>query len=146
MGAWVSRPCRFSIGVNYITEIMSVLRESTKRRQSAQRPESTNQASPARIPWFGGATTDLSVRHSVRNAARTSGPSVRPVRLWSSPAHFLTMQVQMRAGVTPSPIADNVDCRIPSAGLDPMKLPRHGGTSDISYRFPAALPCPWISS
>ena len=146
MGAWVSRPCRFSIGDNYITEIMSVLLESTKRRQSAQRPESANQASPARIPWFGVVTPDLSVRHSVRNATRTSGPSVRPVRLWSSPARSLTMQVQMRADVTPNPIADNVDCRIPSAGLDPMKLPIHGGTSDISYRFPAALPCPWISS
>ena len=113
MGAWVPRPSRFSIGDNYITEIMSVLRVLTKRRQSARRPESANQASPARIPWFDVATLDLFVRRLTRNAARTSGPSVRRVRLWSSPVRSLTMQVQTRADVTPNPIADNADYRTP---------------------------------
>jgi len=92
---------------------MSVLQVSTKRRQWARRPESANQASPARIPWFDVATLDLFVRRSTRNAARTSGPSVRRVHLWSSPAHFLTMQVQTRVDETPNPIADNADYRTP---------------------------------
>ena len=113
MGAWVSRPSRFSIGDNYITEFMSVLRVSKKRRQSALRPESANQASPARILWFGVETLDLFERRLTRNAARTSGPSVRRVRLWSSPVRSLTMQVQTRADVTPNPIADNADYRTP---------------------------------
>ena len=113
MGAWVSRPSRFSIGDNYITEIMSVLQVLTKRLQSARRPESASQASPARIPWFGVATIDLFVRRLMRNATRTSGLSVRRVRLWSSLVRSPTMQVQMRADVTPNPIADNADCRIP---------------------------------
>ena len=146
MGAWVSRPNSFSIRNNYITELMSVLQGSRKRRQSVQRPESANQASPARIPWFDVATLDLFVRRLTRNAARTSGPSVRRVRLWSSPVRSLTTQVQTRADVTPNPIADNAGCRIPLADLVLLKLPIHAGTSDISYRFPAALPCPWISS
>jgi hypothetical protein len=38
---------------------------------------------------------------------------VRRVHLWSSPAHFLTMQVQTRADETPNPIADNADYRTP---------------------------------
>ena len=92
---------------------MSVLQGSRKRRLSARRPESANQASPARIPWFGVATIDLFVRHLMRNATRTSGPSVRRVRLWSSPVRSLTMQVQTRADVTPNPIADNADYRTP---------------------------------
>jgi hypothetical protein len=38
---------------------------------------------------------------------------VRRVHLWSSPAHFLTMQVQTRVDETPNPIADNADYRTP---------------------------------
>ena len=117
-----------------------------KRLQSARRPESASRASPARIPLFGVATPDLFGRRLMRNAARTSDPSVRRVRLWSSQVRSLTMQVQMRVDVTPNPIVDNADCRIPLVGLDPLKLSIRAGTSDISYRFPAALLCPWISS
>jgi hypothetical protein len=43
---------------------------------------------------------------------------VHPVRLWSSQVRFLTMQVPRRADVTPNPIADNVDYRIPWVDLD----------------------------
>ena len=92
---------------------MSVLRVLMKRLQSARRPESASQAFPARITWFGVATIDLFVRRLMRNATRTSGLSVRRVRLWSSLVRSPTMQVQMRADVTPNPIADNADCRIP---------------------------------
>ena len=145
-GAWDSGRGRFFVVNNYITEIMSVLQVLTKRLQSARRPESASQASPARIPWFGVATIDLFVRRLGRNAIHTFGPSVHPVRLWSSQARFLTMQVPRRADVTPNPIADNADCRIPSVCLDPLKMPIRAGTNDISYRFPAALSCPWISS
>ena len=81
MGAWDSGCSRFLVFKNYITEIMSVLMGSVKRRQSAQRLESANQASPARFPSFGVVTTDLCARRSVRNAIRTFGPLVRLARL-----------------------------------------------------------------
>ena len=145
-GAWFRRCQSLSVSDNYITEIMSVLQVLAKRRRSVRQLESASRAFQTRIPSSGAVTLGLFVRRSGRSAIRTSGPSERRVRHVSSPVRFQIMRALTRAGVTPNPIDDNADCRIPSAGLDPMKLPRHGGTSDISYRFPAALPCPWISS
>ena len=89
---------------------------------------------------------DLFVRRAMRNVKRKSGPSVRRVRLVSSPVHSQTMQVLMRADVTPNPIGGIVDYRIPWACQVQTTRPKHAGTIDISYRFPAALLCPWISS
>ena len=135
-----------SLNKNYITKIMSVLRGLEKLRRSAQLPGLSSRASLVRIPWFGVVTQDLSERHSARNVKRISGPSVRLVRLVSSPVRSLTMQVLRRAGVTPNPIGGIVDCRILSADLGRLTTPKHDGTIGIACRFPAALLCPWISS
>ena len=92
---------------------MSVLLGLKKSRRLGQLLGSASQASPSRIPWFGVATPDLFVRLSMHSATRKSGPSERRVRLWSSQVRSQTMQVLTRADATPSPIADNADCRIP---------------------------------
>ena len=146
MGAWESGRCWFFVVYNYITEIMSVLLGLAKRRQSARRLESAIQASPARFPSFGVVTPDLFVRRLGRNAIHTFGPSVHPVRLWSSQARFLTMQVPRRADVTPNPIADNVDYRIPWDVLGRLWMPIRVDTTCIACPFPAALLSLWISS
>ena len=131
---------------NYITEIMSVLMGLRKSRRSAQLPALSSRASLARFPWFGVVTSDLFERRSVRNAKRKSGPSVRPVRLVSSPVRSQTMQVLMHVGVTPNPIDDTVGCRIPSVDLGHSTRPKHAGTIGIVCRFPASLVCPRITS
>ncbi len=131
---------------NYITEIMSVLQESKMMRRSAQLPALSSRASLARIPWFGAATSDLFVRHLVRNVKHKSGPSVRLVRLVSSPVRSQTMQVLMHVVVTPNPIDGTVGCRIPWADLAHSTRPKHAGTIGIVCRFPASLVCPRITS
>lgn len=125
---------------------MGVSQETMKWQRWAQQPASASQASPAGFPLFDGAMPDLFVRRAVRNAKHRSGPSVRLVRLVSSPVRFPTMQVQMHAGELPSPIDDIAGCRILLGARDQLKQPEHAGTIDISYRFPAGLVCPWISS
>lgn len=56
------------------------------------------------------------------------------------------MQVPTRVDVTPNPIADNVDCRIPWVDLGRLKMPIRVGTTCIACLFPAALVRLWISS
>lgn len=56
------------------------------------------------------------------------------------------MQALMRVGAIPSPIDDIAGCRILLVDQGQLTTPEHAGTIDISYRFPAALVCPWISS
>ena len=102
-----------SVYHNYITEIMSVSQVLTKRRRLVQLPGLASQASPTGIPCFGVAMPDLSGRHSVRNVKRKFDPSMRLVRLVSSPARSLTMRVPMRVDVTPNPIDDTFGYRIP---------------------------------
>ena len=131
---------------NYITEIMSVMQGSAKWRQSAQLPESAIRASRARFPSCGVATPDLSARLVARNVKHKSGPLGRLVRLVSSLVRSQTIQVLMPVDATPNPIDDIVGYRIP--WVDPVQLtaPIHADTIGTSYRFPAALSCPWISS
>ena len=89
---------------------------------------------------------DLFVRRAERNARHRSGPSVHRVRRVSSPVRFPIMQALMRVGAIPSPIDDIAGCRILLVDQGQLTTPEHAGTIDISYRFPAALVCPWISS
>ena len=102
-----------SANKNYITEIMSVSQVLTKRRRLVQLPGLASQASPTGIPCFGVAMSDLSGRHSARNVKRKFDPSMRLVRLVSSPVRSLTMRVPMRVDVTPNPIDDTFGYRIP---------------------------------
>ena len=102
-----------SANYNYITEIMSVSQVLTKRRRLVQLPGLASQASPTGIPCFGVAMPDLSGRHSARNVKRKFDPSMRLVRLVSSPVRSLTMRVPMRVDVTPNPIDDTFGYRIP---------------------------------
>ena len=145
-GAWFRRCQSLSVSDNYITEIMSVLLEQAKRLRSVQQLELASRAFRTRIPSSGAVTLGLFVRRSGRSAIRTSGPSERRVRHVSSPVRFQIMRALTRAGVTPNPIDDNADCRIPSAGLDPLMWLIHAGTIDIVCRFPAALVSRCISS
>ena len=114
--------------------------------RSALLPGLSSRASLARFPLFGVVTSDLFVRHLVRNVKRKSGPSVRLVRHVSSPVRSQTLQVLMPVGVTPNPIDGTVGCRIPWAGLGHSTRPKHAGTIDTAYRFPAAPVCRWLSS
>jgi hypothetical protein len=154
VGAWVqgqwgrgfSDDVRIALSNNYITEIMSVLRGLKKLKRSAQLPGLSSQASLVAIPWSGVVTPDQFGHHLVRNVKRKSGPSVRLVRLVSSPVRSLTMQVLTLVGVIPNPIGGIVDCRIPLADLGRLTRPKHADTTGIVCRFPAALLCHWISS
>jgi hypothetical protein len=56
------------------------------------------------------------------------------------------MQVPTRVDVTPNPIVDNVDYRIPWDDLGRLKIPIRVGTTCIACLFPAALVGLWISS
>jgi hypothetical protein len=125
---------------------MSVLRALKKLRRSVQLPGLSSRASLVTIPWSGVVTPDPFGRHLVRNVKRKSGPSVRLVRLVSSPVRSQTTQVLMRVGVTPNPIGGIVDCRILLADLGRLTRPKHAYTTGIVCRFPAALLCHWISS
>ena len=49
----------------------------------------------------------------MRNVKRKSDPSMRLVRLVSSPVRSLTTRVPMRVDVTPNPIDDTFGYRIP---------------------------------
>jgi len=140
------RAGHFFICYNYITEIMSVLLESKKPRQSVQLLALSSRASLARIPWCGVATPDLCERRSMRNGERKSGPSVRLVRLVSSPVRSQIMQVLTRVGVRPNPIGGIVGCRILWDDPGHLLRPKHGGTIGTVCLFPASLVCPRISS
>ena len=89
---------------------------------------------------------DLSGRHSVRNVKRKFDPSMRLVRLVSSPVRSLTTRVPMRVDVTPNPIDDTFGYRIPLVDQGRWQSLEHVGTIDIFCQFPAALVCPWKSS
>lgn len=82
----------------------------------------------------------------MRNAKHKSGPSVRLVRLVSSPVRSQTTQVLTRVGVTPNPIDGTVGCKILWVDQGLWQSPEHAGTIDTFCRFPAALVCLWISS